>query len=139
MLCVAEEDMSAVDVVYLKNVLLKFIAAQSAGKTQVHRIAVLLLPSIQPCLNIVQTWLADRDTNVLQSIMRCCLSQQWHQSTCTSASLTTCGSTACFGGMQERDALLPAVATLLRATPAEFKALRSVVVEGGSWWPAMGF
>ena len=41
--------------------------------------------------------------------------------------------------MQERDALLPAVATLLRATPAEFKALRSVVVEGGAWWPAMGF
>jgi hypothetical protein len=40
---------------------------------------------------------------------------------------------------QERDALLPAVATLLRATPAEFKALRSVVVEGGAWWPAMGF
>lgn len=27
--------MSAVDVVYLKNVLLKFIAAQSSGKTQV--------------------------------------------------------------------------------------------------------
>jgi hypothetical protein len=27
--------MSALDVVYLKNVLLKFIAAQSAGKTQV--------------------------------------------------------------------------------------------------------
>ncbi len=35
--------------------------------------------------------------------------------------------------MQERDALLPAVATLLRATPAEFRALRSVV-SGGSWW-----
>ena len=35
----AEEDMSAVDVVYLKNVLLKFIAAQSAGKTQVCRAA----------------------------------------------------------------------------------------------------
>ena len=40
---------------------------------------------------------------------------------------------------QERDTLLPAVATLLRATPAEFKALRLVVVEGGAWWPAMGF
>ncbi len=37
--------------------------------------------------------------------------------------------------LQERDALLPAVATLLRATPAEFRALRSVVA-GGSWWPA---
>ena len=44
--------MSALDVVYLKNVLLKFIAAQSAGKTQVcgaacivaaHRLQVSLL------------------------------------------------------------------------------------------------
>ena len=39
---------------------------------------------------------------------------------------------------QERDTLLPAVSTLLRATPAEFTALRSAVVEGGVWWPAMG-
>ena len=29
------------------------------------------------------------------------------------------------GRVQERDALLPAVATLLRATPAEYQALRA--------------
>ncbi len=39
--------------------------------------------------------------------------------------------------MQERDALLPAVAMLLRATPDEFRALRDVVGTS-AWWPALG-
>ncbi len=36
------------------------------------------------------------------------------------------------GRTQERDALLPAVATLLRATPAEFRALKAVIETGDS-------
>lgn len=37
---------------------------------------------------------------------------------------------------QETEALLPAVATLLRATPDEFRALRSVM-GASTWWPAL--
>ena len=36
------------------------------------------------------------------------------------------------GRTQERDALLPAVATLLRASPAEFRALKAVIETGDS-------
>lgn len=43
------------------------------------------------------------------------------------------------GRTQERDVLLPAVATLLRASPQEFHALKSAVDSGGaaSWWPRL--
>lgn len=68
---ISGEALAEVDVVYMKNVLLKFITAQAAGKTS------------------------------------------------------------------ETEALLPAVATLLRATPNEFRALRSVV-GASTWWPALG-
>jgi hypothetical protein len=46
--------MSAVDVVYLKNVLLKFIAAQSAGKTQVCRATTLFAAHTLPDVSAAQ-------------------------------------------------------------------------------------
>ena len=49
--------MSAVDVVYLKNVLLKFIAAQSAGKTQVQgsaATAAIFLPGCLCSVSVIQ-------------------------------------------------------------------------------------
>ncbi|KAK9867121.1 hypothetical protein WJX84_009347 [Apatococcus fuscideae] len=39
------------------------------------------------------------------------------------------------GRLAERDALVPAIATLLRATPAEFRALRVAMSQGNpNWW-----
>ncbi|KAK9815909.1 hypothetical protein WJX72_011792 [[Myrmecia] bisecta] len=39
------------------------------------------------------------------------------------------------GRIQERDVLLPAIATLLRATPQEFRTLKAAVDGSNSWWP----
>lgn len=89
---------------------------------------------------IQSTYASKNETHCCQRWRRCCARQ-------ICSALLSFGSGRLFKTVgldigclepQERDALLPAVATLLRATPDEFRTLRSVV-EGGSWWPAMGF
>lgn len=108
------EQLPGVDVLYLKNVLLKFLDSAAAGRTEQVLFHCLLScsSSLAPPINLCST----------ARILGMCL-QNLH---------ALCCHVQC-------DALLPAIATLVRASPQEYVELKASLHSGrqsASWWPS---
>jgi hypothetical protein len=131
------EQLEPTDVLYLKNVMLKFIDAHI--RQAAHR-DCCCRKRWAACFRVCRPcWCL----HCRPGAMRCIVRRSWAACPALApapreALLSSCCALASRSGRtQECEVLLPAVATLLRATPAEYRLLRTHLQAGSSWLPSL--